>query len=163
MRWDEFANIREGKGLSMSDLSSLCGIPAATLHGWEADTPTTITRLRSICDALDVTPNELLGYSICEADRTKDGTTVIKHQQQFDVAQLAAISDAIDMSINAIKSKIASSDSRIDESDVKFHNRLLDIKDAISSSFAQDVKSDNCANIMKATDIPMSEKLKQLF
>ena len=77
--WEQLRNLREGKSLSLSDLAHLSGIPVATLGAWENETPTSVLRLGSICEALEESPNALLGYqaSELETDETVEGGATI--------------------------------------------------------------------------------------
>ena len=132
MTWDELKNIREGKSLSTTDLGHLADIPGGTIYSWENDAPTWLGRLKSLCEALEVSPNELLGYSICEDDRTKDGTTVVKHQAlpQLSEKDLTTILNALKAQSDELHDKLG--ERRIDMSVVNQINSIEDVIDKVS-------------------------------
>lgn len=136
MHWDELTNIREGKGLSVAKLAQLSGISHPTLGIWETNMPPQILRMKKLCDVLDVTPNELLGYSVCVDDRTKDGTTVVSYEG-FTIDELKELHEALSSKIDAIRQRFSKTMLKIDIADVERHNCLVDLQEKIEDAIAK--------------------------
>lgn len=79
--WETLKNVRESKGMSIKDLAGQAQIPSATICAWENDMPTWLGRFKSLCDALEISPNALLGYHSNGGD-IADGRTIVKDEKR---------------------------------------------------------------------------------
>lgn len=121
--WEELKNLREGQCLSLPKLAHVSGIPVATIATWENEMPNSVKRILALAEALNVTPNALLGHKSDDLSNLPSGSTVIMPECPFDEAELSFMQRAVSEMEGSYRDRIA--EGEISYSDVDQINFLV--------------------------------------
>ncbi len=70
---EQLTRLRREKGLSQEALAELIGVSRQAVSKWEREeAQPDLTKIITLCDILDVSPDELLGYKTKESDEKKE-------------------------------------------------------------------------------------------
>lgn len=134
--WEELHNLRDGQHLTYEKLGQLINVPGGTIASWEnGGLPTWASRLMKLCEALNVTPNAILGWETTHKSELPTGATVIASDAEPD-HKLLLDNDDIMLAMTIIRRRTdmlrcKMQNGKISQSDVDEVNQSVDLLDKL--------------------------------